>query len=136
MAGGALMSLPWVRLDSNVATNDKILALLDEKPPADAFRAAFSYVCSLGYSGGHGTDGLIRFAAVTFVHGNRRTAELLVKHHLWHPDPEGWRIPNWDVRQQSSAVTESIKRSRRAASTKGNCVRWHGADCNCWADSG
>ena len=126
------MSLPWVRLDSNLATHDKILSLLDEKPAATAYQAAFSYVCSLGYCGGHSTDGLIPFSAVPFIHGTHKTAELLVKHFLWAPDPLGWRLPHWGDRQQSDAVTKSIKNARRAAAGKGNCVRWHGPDCKCW----
>lgn len=128
------MSLPWVRLDSNLASHDKILSLLDEKPKADAYHAAFSYVCSLGYCGGHGTDGLVKFSAIPFVHGTKRTAELLVRHHLWLPDPEGWRIPNWDKRQQSEAATKAIRNAQRAGAIRANCARWHGKDCGCWEE--
>jgi hypothetical protein len=69
--------LPWVRLDSNIASHDKILSLLGER---DGVKAAFMYVCGLGYCGGHGTDGLIRYGALPFIHGIRRLAELRVKH--------------------------------------------------------
>lgn len=126
------MALPWVRLDSNIAAHDKILRLLDEKPEALAYRAAFSYVCSLGYAGGHGTDGLIQFTAVAFVHGTKRTAALLVKHFLWEPTPLGWQIRNFATRQQSAATTQAIKNAQRAGALKGNCTRWHGPTCNCW----
>lgn len=126
------MALPWVRLDANIASHDKILALLDEKPPALAYQAAFSYVCSLGYSGGHGTDGLIDFTAVKFIHGNKKTAQLLVSHFLWRPDRLGWRIVNFDKRQQLAATTRSIKNAQRAGALKANCRRWHGDDCQCW----
>jgi len=126
------MALPWVRLDSNIATHDKILALLDEKPEATAYRAAFSYICSLGYCGGHSTDGLIQFSALPFVHGTKKTAELLVRHFLWRPDPLGWTVPHWAERQQSEAVTQSIRNARRAGALKANCRRWHGETCNCW----
>ena len=126
------MALPWVRLDANLASHDKILALLGEQPPALAYKAAFSYVCSLGYSGGHGTDGLIEFAAVPFIHGNKKTAALLVKHFLWTPDRLGWVIVNFDKRQQLSATTRAIRNAQRAGALKANCKRWHGDDCNCW----
>lgn len=126
------MALPWVRLDANIAGHDKILALLDETPSSLAYQSAFSYVCSLGYCGGHSTDGLVPFTALPFIHGNKRTAELLVKHFLWAPDPLGWKVPRWAERQPSEAVTRSVQNARRAAASKGNCVRWHGADCGCW----
>lgn len=127
------MALPWVRLDANIASHDKILGLIAETP--HGWRAAFSYTCSLGYAGGHGTDGLIEFPALPFVHGTKQTAQLLVKHHLWRPHPLGWLVTNWEKRQQSEAMTKSIRNSRRAAAVKGNCVRWHGSDCGCWEDT-
>lgn len=128
------MSLPWVRLDSNIAGHDKILALIAEKPETLAFRAAFSYCCALGYSGGHDTDGLITFTSLPFVHGTKRSAELLVRHHLWLPDPQGWRIVNYDKRQQSAATTRQVRNAQRAGALRANCVRWHGKDCNCWEE--
>lgn len=126
------MALPWVRLDANIATHDKILGLLDEKPAATAYQAAFSYVCSLGYAGGHGTDGLVEFAGLRFIHGTKTTARLLVQHFLWTPDRLGWRIVNFDKRQQLSATTQSIRNAQRAGAMKANCRRWHGEECNCW----
>lgn len=126
------MALPWVRLDSNIASHDKIVALLDEKPEALAYRAAFSYVCALGYAGGHGTDGLIAFGALPFIHGTRKTAELLVIHHLWRPEPLGWSIPKFNDRQPSAAVTRAVKNAQRAGAKRANCKRWHGAACRCW----
>lgn len=124
-----MTGLPWVRLDSNIASHDKILALLAER---DGTKAAWMYVCSLGHCGGHGTDGLIAFAALPFIHGTRKLAELAVQHTLWAPDPAGWRIPNWDERQQSSGATEAIKAAQAAGGRKANCVRWHGEACGCW----
>lgn len=125
------MSLPWVRLDSNIADHDKILPLTEER---NGWQAAFSYVCSIGYAGGHETDGLIKFAALKFVHGTKRTAELLVVHHLWSPDPEGWRVVNYEKRQQLSATTKQVRNAQRAGALKANCIRWHGRDCKCWEE--
>jgi hypothetical protein len=126
------MALPWVRLDANIASHDKITDLLEERPAAIAWQAAFSYVCSLGHCGSQQTDGLIRFSSLPHVHGTKRTAELLVQHHLWAPDPEGWRIPNWANRQQSEAVSKAVRNAQRAGALKANCTRWHGKDCHCW----
>src|SRR5437868_7186513 len=63
----ASMSLPWVRLDSNIASHDKILALLSDPSPK-RWQAAASYMFALGWSGDHGTDGRIPQAALPFVH--------------------------------------------------------------------
>lgn len=126
------MSLPWVRLDSNISGHDKILALICEK---DGYRAAFSYVSALGYSGGHDTDGLITFSSLTFVHGTRKTAGLLVTHHLWRPDPLGWRIVNYEKRQPSSAETRQRRNAQRAGALRTNCKRWHAEGCRCWEEA-
>lgn len=121
-------------MDSNLASNDKILALIEEKPEAVAFRAAFSYTCSIGYANGHDTDGLIKFATLKAVHGTKRSAELLVMHHLWTPDPEGWRIVNFTKRNPSAATTQQVRNAQRAGALKANCARWHGKDCKCWEE--
>lgn len=127
------MPLPWVRLDTNLAQHDKILSLIAEKP--HGYQAAFAYVCALGYAGGQATDGLVPFNALPFIHATKRTAELLVKHHLWAPTPLGWQIRNFGTRQQSSATTRAIKRAQSAGAIKGNCHRWHGEKCQCWEES-
>lgn len=126
------MALPWVRLDSNIASHDKILALIDANPTALAYRAAFSFVCSIGYSGGHGTDGLIPFSALNYIHGNRKTAEATVEVGLWTPDAGGWRLGNFAVRQQTAAVTESTRAAQSLGARKANCHRWHDEGCKCW----
>jgi hypothetical protein len=128
------MGLPWVRLDTNIAGHDKILELLadDAIPIGGRYQAAFSYVCSIAYAGGQETDGLIRFAALPAIHGAKKTAQLLVKHYLWAPDPLGWQIVNYGKRQQLSAASKQIKNAQRAGALKANCARWHGAECGCW----
>lgn len=123
------MSLPWVRLDANIGTHDKILALLNEKEGAKAF---VLYVCALGYAGGHATDGLIPKYALPVLHGSPRLATLLVNHRLWeYQDAETYRIRNYEQRQELAAITEA----KRLAALKANCVRWHSKDCGCWKHS-
>jgi len=126
------MALPWVRLDTNIASHDKILTLLGHRGGRGI---AFSYICCIAYSGLNGTDGHIPFAALPFVHATRRDMETLVEVGLMAPNPRGWSVVNYENRQQLSAVTTSISESKRRASAKGNCVRHHGPDCGCWEKS-
>lgn len=126
------MSLPWVRIDTNLASHDKILSLLDatEAPPATRWRAAFSYVCSIGWSADKGTDGDIPATALPFIHGTKATARLLVAAHLWESGPDGWTIRNYADRQTTTAATEARRREGKRAA----CVRWHGVEC--WTSRG
>ena len=122
------MGLPWVRLDSNIATHDKILYLISD-PSSLRWQAAFSYVCALGWSGGQGTNGKIPTAALGIVHGNAKTARLLVKYRLWSEVSGGFQIVNFDKRQQTSDVTESIRALQSEGGKRGNCKRHHGETC-------
>lgn len=126
------MPLPWVRIDTNLPSHDKILGLLDEKPDGSGHRAAFVYVCCIAYCGANGTDGLIPFRALPFVHGRKRDMELLVKNGLLRPDRLGWTIPNYLERQQSQQDVDKALNARRFGAKKANCIRWHGIDCGCW----
>jgi len=123
------MSLPWVRLDSNIASHDKIVELLSKRDGARAFTL---YVCGLGYAGGHATDGAIPRAALPFIHGSERLAVMLVEHRLWEHAPGGWVIRNWDQRQELAVIAEMKRAGRKAAGAKGACKKWHGPDCECW----
>jgi len=123
------MPLPWVRLDTNLPSHDKILGLLEER---DGFRTALVYVFGLSYCGANETDGLIPFAAIGLIHGRKKDAEALVKHGLWKPVPRGWEVHNWLNRQQASQVTDATKQANRLGALKANCIRWHGPECGCW----
>ena len=127
------MPLPWVRLDSSIASHDKVLALLSD-PSNKRWQAIASYMFALGWSGQQGTDGRIPASALPFVHGNSTTARLLVKNGLWEEASSGmgWTIRNWSERQQAVALTEDARARLSAAGRKANCVRWHGEDCGCW----
>lgn len=125
------MALPWVRLDSSIASHDKILALLDDRSP-NKWQAATSYMFALGWSGEHGTDGRIPLSALPFIHGTAATARLLVKHGLWDELDSGYNIHNFAERQELKIVSESKRAAAATAGRKANCVRWHGPDCHCW----
>jgi hypothetical protein len=122
------MGLPWVRLDANIATHDKILALASD-PSALRWQAAFSYICALAWSGGHGTDGKIPSAALGIVHGNQKTARLLVKYRLWSEATAGFQIVNFERRQQVNSASEAIKTAQSQGGKRGNCLRHHGDLC-------
>jgi len=126
------MPLPWVRLDTNIATHDKFLALLADPSPR-RYQAGLSYVFALGWSGGQGTDGHIPTAALPMIHGTTATARLLVSYGLWdNGSTGGWQIHNYAERQQLAATTDAIRAAQRAGALRANCVRWHGPDCGCW----
>lgn len=125
------MALPWVRLDSSIASHDKILAVLADRSP-HKWQAVSSYMFALGWSGEHGTDGRIPTSALPFIHGTNTTARLLVKHGLWEETDTGYRIHNYAERQELKIVSESKRVAAATASRKANCVRWHGPDCHCW----
>jgi hypothetical protein len=120
------MTLPWVRLDANIASHDKTLELISRK---DGYRAFTVYICGLGYAGGHGTDGFIPRLALPLIHGTTRHGEMLVDVVLWRPEPNGWSIHNWADRQELEFVAAGKREMKRMASAKGNCSRWHGPTC-------
>ena len=70
------MGLPWVRLDANIASHDKVLRLVTER---DGYRAAAVMMFAFGWSGAHGTDGFIPVYALTQIHATPRHDDMLVK---------------------------------------------------------
>lgn len=130
-----MAGLPWVRLDSNIASHDKILALLSDPSPKK-WQAAAMYPFALAWSGGQGTDGFIPTTALGMIHGSASAARLLVKYRLWEEGTAGWRIVNYSDRQQLSDETYTIRKQQHTGGLKGACIRHHGPDCGCWRDAG
>lgn len=126
------MSLPWVRLDSNIYSHDKVLWLASQR---DGYRAISLYVFSMGYAGGHATDGYIPNHVLPIIQGTERTAQLLVSARLWEYADGGWQIRNWEQRQELSVITEVKRHASRLGGRKSACQRLHGPDCGCWKDS-
>lgn len=114
------MPLPWVRLDTAMPDNPKVIALVDGDRGGRA--AAFVWVCSLAYSGKHGTDGFIPKAALPRINGRPADARLLVEAGLWKDEGVGWSINGWDEFQESTA--ETVARSERARTAA--MARWAG----------
>jgi hypothetical protein len=57
---------------------------------------------------------------------------MLVDQRLWEYAEGGWKIRNWDQRQELAIVAEMKRAGRKAAGAKGACRKWHGPQCDCW----
>lgn len=104
-----MSTLAWVRLDTAMPRNHKVLTLLAMK---DGHRTAFVWLSSWCYAGEQGTDGFIPTTALPFIHGRQADATRLVEVGLWVPAMGGWNIHDWADYQQTNADTE--KRTARA----------------------
>lgn len=125
-----MSGLPWVRLDTDMPDNPKVLELVSRR---GGHASAFVYCCSLAYAGRHGTDGYIPKAALARLHGKQADASNLCAVGLWteHEDG-GWSIHGWDEYQQASTTTDEIRAKQKTGAAKGNCRRWHKVGCECW----
>lgn len=128
------MPLPWVRLDSNVAHHDKMLALKNDPSPKK-WQAISSYFFALAWSGGQGTDGKIPSYALDSVHGTQVTARLLVKYRLWTEATAGYEIVNYAHRQELTIVAEAKRAAQSAGGRKARCRTNHGPECGCWREA-
>lgn len=116
------MGLQWVRLDTQFASNPKMLYLVEDKK----FRAAFVWVASLGYAGSHGTDGFLPAACLPFLHATKADAKALVDVGLWLECAGGWEINSWGEFQPTSDEMQKRKKKARDAAM----ARWHGGSSN------
>lgn len=116
-----MSTLAWVRLDTAMPRNQKILTLAAMK---DGHRAAFVWLCGLAYAGEQGTDGFIPAPALPMLHGKSTDAQKLLEVGLWHAAPGGWIVNDWNEYQQTNAETaERTKRARKAAEARWGKVR-------------
>ena len=111
------MGLQWIRLDTAMPDNPKLLGLLTEK---EGHRAAFVWVCCMAYAGKHETAGFIPREAVSRVNGRSADFARLVASDLLVESAGGWDIKGWDEFQLSdeSAV------ARREKAKKAASMRW------------
>ncbi|MFC9768813.1 hypothetical protein [Rhodococcus jostii] len=109
------MALPWVRLDTQFASNPKILELISAKK----HRAAFAWVASLGYCGAHGTDGFIPDLALMYVHATKADARDLVEVGLWRQCNGGYEVNGWLEFQASDDEAKARSdKARKAAEAR------------------
>ena len=111
------MGLPWIRLDTSMPDNPKLLGLLAEK---DGHRAAFVWVCCMAYAGKHETAGFIPREAVVKLNGRNTDMARLVAHDLLTANAGGWDINGWDEFQLSSE--DALRRKEKAK--RAAAVRW------------
>ena len=114
------MALTWIRLDTALPDNPKVLGLLEVK---EGHRAAFVYICGLAYAGKHGTDGFLPTACLARINGRRADAQKLVTFGLWQPVMGGWEVNGWSEFQLSNEETQNRRKKAQAAAN----VRWHGS---------
>jgi hypothetical protein len=111
------MGLPWIRLDTSMPDNPKLLGLLTEK---EGHRAAFVWVCCMAYAGKHETAGFIPREAMARV--NARSADMarLVHAGLLTHGAGGWDINSWAEFQ----LTDESAIARREKARKAAAARW------------
>lgn len=110
------MGLPWIRLDTSMPDNPKVLELLADRGGREA---AFVWTCCLTYCGKHGTDGFIPANAMPFVHGKRADFARLVAVGLLEIVPGGWEVHGWTEFQETNEETKArSERARRAAAAR------------------
>lgn len=111
------MGLPWIRLDTTMPDNPKVLGLLAQK---DGHRAAFVWVCCMAYAGKHETAGFVTREAARVVHARSTDLRLLCTHDLLTETAGGWQINGWDEFQLTSP--EALRRKEKAQ--KAAAARW------------
>lgn len=121
------MELTWYRSDTSFSSHDKVLELV-ETHGAKGKAAGFVYLCALGHSVGHGTDGLVKRTSLRALHGTPADAALLVQTGFWEVSEEGWHIVNFGTRQVVGATQQVIHDSKSAAGKKGSDARWGDGD--------
>ena len=110
------MGLPWVRLDTSMPDNPKVLGLLTEKGGKEA---AFVWVCCLAYAGKHETAGFIPREAMARVNGRAADMALLVRVDLLVACAGGWDIKGWDEFQLSAeSALERREKAKKAAAAR------------------
>lgn len=117
------MDLPWYRADTSFATHDKVLELIDIYGQKGK-QAGFVYLCALGHSVGHGTDGLVKKTSLRAIHGTPGDAQILVAVGMWEPVDIGWHIVNFGTRQVVGAAQQIVSEQKSAAGKKGAEARW------------
>lgn len=116
-----MSGLPWIRMDTAMPDNPKVLGLTTAK---DGHRAAFVWVCCMAYAGKHGTAGFVPREALPRVNGRVTDMRRLVEHEFVTENAGGWQINGWDEFQLS---TEEAKR-RREKAQRAAAARWSRAE--------
>lgn len=111
-----MAGLPWIRLQTTMFENPKILNLKEDKQ----WRAVVAHLEAMAYTGRNALAGYIPKTAVRLLHIVPADVTRLVSEGLWMPAPGGWQINGWDEYQL--ADQESLARSEKAK--KAAAARW------------
>lgn len=87
------MSLPWVRLDTNIATAPEVLVLVDRY--RDGHRTMLVHIFAVCWAATNDADGVITPLGLRESHGRPRDAGRLVDVGLWEPTGNEWLIVDW-----------------------------------------
>src|SRR5688500_3818147 len=112
-----MSGLPWIRLDTSMPDNPKVLGLLTEK---DGHRAAFVWDCCIAYAGKHGTAGFIPRESVSRVNARAVDMARLEAVGMLTQSAGGWSINGWDEFQL--VTPEALARKEKAQ--KAAAARW------------
>jgi len=112
-----MAELSWVRVDSALASNHKVLALLAEK---GGDHALCVYIFALGHVARQGLDGFIPEIALGLIHGKKRDADLLIQVSMWRTVQGGFEINDYAEYQPSGADTKARSDKARTAAA----ARW------------
>lgn len=106
----------WIRLDTNMFENPKMLYLKEDRQ----FKAIVVHLEAMSYSGRHGLAGYMPKAALKVVGGTQADMNRLVSSGLWAPAPGGWQVNGWEEYQLVDE--EAQRRSEKAQ--KAAAKRW------------
>ena len=111
-----MAGLKWIRLETTMFENPKLLYLQEDKQ----HKLIVVHLQGMCYSGRHGLAGYIPKAALRLIGGTSGDANRLVTAGLWTPAPGGWQVNDWDEYQL--ADEEAAARSEKAQ--KAAAKRW------------
>ena len=108
--------MAWIRLQTTMFENPKILNLKEEKQ----WKAIVAHLEAMCYSGRNALAGYIPATAIRLLHISQTDVKRLVAEGLWKPAPGGWEIHGWSEFQLADA--DAIARSEKAKKAAG--ARW------------
>lgn len=111
------MALQWIRLDTSVFQNIKIIDLISD----GKHRAIVVHLAAMCWVGQQGMDGFVPDRVLPLIHGKPLDARQLVAVGLWKVVPGGWSINGWDEFQ----ISDEDAKKRRDRAQRAALKRWH-----------
>lgn len=110
-----MSGLKWIRLETTMFENPKLLYLQEDKQ----YRAIVAYLQGMCYSGRHGLAGFVPKAALRVIGAMASDAQRLVAEGLWSPAPGGWEINGWaEYQLANEEATKRSEKAKRAAAAR------------------